>query len=96
LGREDIGGGDAVMWWNDGWGAWWFVMPLVMIGFWVAVIWVVVNLLQNRPGPTPTGRARPATPEEILAQRYARGEIDDDEYHRRLDTLRDAHPRAGQ
>jgi putative membrane protein len=55
-----------------------------------------VNLLRNRPGPTPTGRARPATPEEILGQRYARGEIDDDEYHRRLDTLRDAHPGAGQ
>jgi putative membrane protein len=27
-------------------------------------------------------------PEQILAQRYARGEIDDDEYRRRLDVLR--------
>jgi putative membrane protein len=84
------------MWWNDGWGAWWFVMPLVLIGFWVAVIWVVVNLLRRRPGPTSTGGARPPSPEEVLAQRYARGEIDDDEYHRRLGTLRGAgHPGAG-
>ena len=84
------------MWWNDGWGAWWFVMPLVMIGFWVAVIWVVVNLLRRGPGPTSTGGAHPPSPEEILAQRYARGEIDDDEYHRRLGTIRGArHPGAG-
>jgi len=75
------------MWHNDGWGGWWFVMPLITLAFWIAVTWVVVTLLRNRPGPTPLGGARPASPEEILAQRYARGEIDDDEYHRRLDTL---------
>lgn len=28
-----------------------------------------------------------AGPRQILAERYARGEIDDDEYHRRLATL---------
>jgi putative membrane protein len=84
------------MWWNDGWGAWWLVMPLVMIGFWVAVIWVVVNPLRRQPSPTSTGGARPPSPEEILAQRYARGEIDDDVYHRRLGILRGAHhPGAG-
>jgi putative membrane protein len=84
------------MWWNDGWGAWWLVMPLAMIGFWVAVIWVVVNLLWNRPSPTSTGGAGPLSPEEILAQRYARGEIDDNVYQRRLGTLRGAHhPGAG-
>jgi putative membrane protein len=27
-------------------------------------------------------------PEQLLAARYARGEVDDEEYHRRLDTLR--------
>jgi putative membrane protein len=39
------------------------------------------------PGPaTPA----PATPEQVLADRFARGEIDADEYHQRLDTLRQA------
>jgi len=33
----------------------------------------------------------PPTAEELLAQRYARGEIDTDEYHSRLDTLRGRH-----
>jgi putative membrane protein len=63
---------------------------LLTLAFWVAVIWVVVGLLRYRTGPTPPAGARPARPEEILAQRYARGEIDDDEYHRPLDTLRGA------
>jgi putative membrane protein len=84
------------MWWNDGWGGWWFVMPVLSVAFWVAVIWVVVNVLRSPPGPTPAGGADPAAPEEILAQRYARGEIDDDEYRRRLDTLRAAHRPADQ
>jgi putative membrane protein len=85
------------MWWHDGWGGWWFVMPLITLAFWGGVIWVVVSLLRYGPGPTPPERARPARPEEILAQRYARGEIDDDEYNRRLETLkgspRSEHPR---
>jgi putative membrane protein len=76
------------MWWNDGWGGWWFFMPLATIAFWAAVTWVVVTLLRGRPGPSQPGGARPTGPEEILAQRYARGEIEDDEYRHRLDTLR--------
>ncbi|HET9972142.1 MAG TPA: SHOCT domain-containing protein [Streptosporangiaceae bacterium] len=32
----------------------------------------------------------PPTPEQALADRFARGEIDADEYHQRLDTLRQA------
>lgn len=82
------------MWSNGGWGGWWLVMPLFMLAFWAAVIWVVVSLLRNRSGSTPSEGACPARPEEILAQRYARGEIDDNEYHHRLDTLRDS-PRPG-
>jgi putative membrane protein len=82
------------MWSNSDWNGCWFVMPLLGLAFWAAVIWVVVSLLRNRTGPTPPESARQARPDEILAQRYARGEIDDDEYHRRLDTLRGA-PRAG-
>ncbi|MFI0716705.1 SHOCT domain-containing protein [Streptomyces inhibens] len=32
------------------------------------------------------------TPEQILAERYARGEIDEEEYQRRLATLRGSPP----
>ena len=44
------------------------------------------------PGPydPPETRAAhgPVTPEQILAERYARGEIDEDEFWRRMTTLR--------
>lgn len=71
-------------------------MPLLMLTFWVAVIWVVVTLFRIQPDPTRRTRAHPATPEEVLAQRYARGEIDDDDYQRRLDTLRGSRRPGGR
>jgi putative membrane protein len=78
------------MWWHDAWGGWWFVMPLALVAFWALVIWLVMNLFRSRRGPPPTQGAGPARPEDILAQRYARAEIDDDEDGHRPDTLRDA------
>jgi putative membrane protein len=74
------------MMWNqyDQFSWWWYVvMPLGMLGFWSLVAWVVVTIVRaNRPTPTPS-----ADVTNILAERYARGEIDADEYHRRLDDL---------
>ena len=86
------------MWWHDGWGGGWFFMPLITLTFWVAVIWIVVSLLRSRPTIPPPARdtRSAARSDEILAQRYARGEIDDDEYRRRLNTLRGAQHHEGQ
>ncbi len=39
------------------------------------------------PGPG-TGPGQPAPPEQILAERFARGEIDEDEFHQRMTVLR--------
>ncbi|WP_066979345.1 SHOCT domain-containing protein [Streptomyces sp. NRRL F-4489] len=49
------------------------------------------------PGTQPgTPAAGPPGPEQILAERYARGEIEDEEYHRRLSVLRtSSHGGAG-
>jgi putative membrane protein len=71
---------------------WWFViMPLSMLGFWGLVAWLVVaNVRGNRPAPMPRSEAG-----RILAERYARGEIDADEYHRRLDDLRSSGATGG-
>ena len=52
---------------------------------WVALILGALALLRHLRGAPPTDVQRP---ELILGARYARGEIDDEEYHRRLDTLR--------
>jgi putative membrane protein len=75
-------------WWHDssGWG--WLSMTLTMIALWGLVIWVVVVVVG-------TGRrsGREASdPELVLARRFAAGEIDEDEYRRRLALLRDRSP----
>jgi putative membrane protein len=69
---------------GDDWGHWWAVAPL-MWAVWIAVIATVVWLVLRRTrGGDPAGfeRAR-----EILAERYARGEIGLDEYRERLGQL---------
>lgn len=79
------------MWRNGDWG-WWFLMPLLMLGFWAAVVWVVAAAVRRKPvGASPTAPSA-HDPEQILAERYARGDIDDEEYRRRLDTLRGRTP----
>jgi putative membrane protein len=67
-------------WWG-GWASpWWIVFPLLWIVLIATVIWLVART-RGRSSLT----ERPA---EILAARYARGEIDTDEYRRRLDEIR--------
>ena len=73
------------MMWRDGNWGWWLFMPLFMVAFWAAVIWVVVTAVRGRPAP---GVHASRDAEQILTERYARGDIDDDEYHRRLNTIR--------
>ncbi|MET8158297.1 SHOCT domain-containing protein [Sphaerisporangium sp. NPDC005289] len=73
-----------------GWG--YALMTLAMIAFWGLVIVGVVLLVRSSTGTSQTqrGSAFPSA-EEMLAQRYARGEIDAEEYRARLDTLHGAH-----
>lgn len=72
-------------WWHDHWG-WggWLVMTVSMFVFWGLVVWGVVALVHSSGSP----RESAVDPERVLAERFARGEIDEDEYHRRLDALR--------
>jgi putative membrane protein len=79
-----------MMWWNDGMGAGgWVVMTLVMVGFWALVILAVVALFRglSTDGKT-SGPAGPPDPQRILDERFARGEINADEYHARQEVLR--------
>lgn len=76
------------MWWFDngmhGWDAWWGypLMTVSMVVFWGLVVFGAITLARrNRSAP-----ARPDA-EQVLAERFARGEIDEHEYHQRLDTL---------
>ena len=74
------------MWWNHMDGADWWWMSLMMIVFWGLIIGLFVRAL--RPAAT-TQQPRRPDPEELLAERFARGEIDEAEYRRSLDTLRE-------
>jgi putative membrane protein len=71
--------------WNDGvWGyVWMTVSMLVMIGGVAAV----VALLFRHPKDDGRRIEERADPRALLAERYARGEIETDEYRQRLDTL---------
>lgn len=78
-----------MMWWNGGWSWWgWCLMGVTMLVFWALVAWVVVAVVRSSRTGGPGGP--PAA--DILAERYARGEIDQDEYRRRLAALREASP----
>ena len=70
--------------------SWWYIfMPLSMMAFWGLVAWVIVILVRGdrRSDHPQDTAATPSGPDHILAERYARGEIDSEEYQRRLDTL---------
>ena len=75
------------MWANDGW-AGWFAMAIMMVVFWGGVIAVIVLLFRGRgadQGAPSSPRGPSAT--EILDERFARGEIDREEYEHRRATL---------
>lgn len=77
--------------------------PLMMIGMilvWAlviaAVVWLVRRLIRGRSGSAPSPRGE--SPETLLKNRYARGEIDRSTYERMREDLQDepgAEGRAG-
>ena len=79
-----------MMFWYDhdvsGWG--WFGMSVGMVLFWALIITALVLGFRavNRPHEHTRTTAAP-TPQQILGERLARGEIDEEEYRRRLNAL---------
>ncbi len=78
-------------WYGSGMSGWGYaVMTVSMVLFWGAVIVGIVALVRyfghgGQQAPSPP--SQPISPEQVLAERFARGEIDEDEYQRRLATL---------
>ncbi len=74
-------------WYWNGWNGWWWHMGFMWL-FWIVVIVAVVwALARGISGRTQMGE-RQDSPEQILKRRYASGEIDKEEYERRLSDLR--------
>jgi putative membrane protein len=82
-------------WYGHGTAGWGYgLTALIMILLGAAVIYGIVALVRHtRPngaqGPDPV---QPPTPERLLAERFARGEIDEDEYHQHRTSLQAAGP----
>ena len=71
------------MYWHDGWG--WgagLVMFGLMVAFWAGLAAILITAVKGH-GRRPGGDAQ-----AILDQRFARGEISQDEYERRSAVLR--------
>lgn len=72
------------MWgWHNEPGAW-IWMALMMVLFWGGLAAAIMLVLR---GLSPGGRGGTGEARSILENRYARGEIDEDEYRRRREVL---------
>jgi putative membrane protein len=83
-------------------GAWWPVIPVFWGLFWVTMVFLIARARgrgwvpfggagRTAPwaGGSRTSAASPtASAEKILAERYARGELTDDEYFERISVLK--------
>ncbi len=79
--------GPGMMW--DGHWFGWVIGPLMMILILVAIVTAVVLLVRWRGGPGHATTAGPPamTPLDILKDRFARGEIDKQEFEERRQVL---------
>lgn len=80
------------MWYGNGMSGWDIgLMVLGTLGFWAPVVSGPV-LLVRYPASSASPLSRGwASPRQVPAERYVRGEITDDEYERRMRVL-DSHP----
>ena len=78
---------------GDGWGgASWMIMGLMFVVFWGCVVALAIYLLRRGHARNDADRIHPAhhDAERILAERFARGDIDVEDYTQRRAALRRA------
>ncbi|MGE4272314.1 MAG: SHOCT domain-containing protein [Desulfitobacterium sp.] len=65
---------------------WGLIMMAVQVLFWVLIVWLGVSLFKKGNDRTDTLNSRHDAM-DTLRERYARGEIDSEEFHRRKEDL---------
>lgn len=78
----------------NGFGSWWMIVPLLFVwgGVITLIVWAITKIFSNdQPGSDdlPQDKA-----EDVLRERFARGEVDAEEYGRSLEVLRDENQRT--
>jgi putative membrane protein len=72
------------MMWDDSWSSGqWIAMALMMALFWIGAAVTVVWLVRSRGTSWRRPERDAHSAEDVLAERYARGEIDEEEFSRR-------------
>lgn len=80
---------DGVMGGGSGFGLMGILLNLLLLaGLVAAITWVVTTILPTRRARDERSEGRVDSAEEIIRERFARGEIDAEEYERSLETLR--------
>jgi putative membrane protein len=83
---------------DGGWGVLGILGVLVQLLIWggllAVIVWAVLRITANRQGSGADSRAGGDSAEETLRQRFARGEIDAEEYEERHRVLRGGSPAA--
>ena len=84
-------------WQGGGWGmmgpgmmggfGWMWLMPVFFIIFWGLVIWGIVALVRGLSGSRGSDSSRADSALEVLKKRYARGEINKEEYEEKKKDL---------
>jgi putative membrane protein len=77
-----------MMWYSNG-NSWvgWLVMSLMMLIFWGGFIALVVWFVRQPYRQGDEEKSPHKSPTTILEERFARGDIDEQEFHKRRDTL---------
>ncbi len=85
-----------MMWWGSGagWGSWLF-MILGIVGFWALVVVAIIALIRGVHDDAAVRNGRPAReedPRQVLDERFARGELDVQDYQERRGLLSQSSP----
>jgi putative membrane protein len=77
-----------MMWYGDdpGWGGW-LLMTFGMIAFWTLVVVAVIALVRGLRDDGSQRRPAEVDPRRLLDERFARGEIDAEDYKARRELL---------
>jgi len=78
-----------LFWYGNDTNVWGYIlMGVSMVAFWALIIYWVLAIVRTPARSDPAATALRATPEQVVADRLARGEIDPKQYHALLETLR--------